>query len=139
MDEKKQLQVKLDSLKSDLVKESEGEWIDIPDWPGVAFFSRAFTYGPYTDERDEEWPKVKAGFAGSPVPQKVRQAFFGKLYAKHLLLNWRGLDTPYTPELAAQLLPDEEWRKVYAAAEYVASKVGDRAVEYVGAAEKNSA
>lgn len=133
------MSVKLSSLKADFEREAKGDWIDYPDWPGVAFKVSSLHLPAYQTARDIAYKRLNKAYSGVTVPQTVMSAEMGKLYAKHILHDWRGLDESFSPERALEILTDPEYRNVVAAVEYCAAKVSEVAVEFVEDEAKNSA
>jgi hypothetical protein len=131
--------VKLASLKADLQREEKGDWIEYPDWPGVEFNVSSLHLPAYTVERGLMFQRLGRIYKKKPIPPHVLSTEMGKLYHKHILHGWRGLDVEYTHELAGQILADPEYRNVVAAIEWCAAKVSDVEVEFVEDQEKNSA
>lgn len=130
--------VKLSSLKADLTREEKGDWIQYPDWPGVEFKVSSLHLPAYTVARDLMYQRLARIYKSKPIPSRVRTTELGKLYQKHILHGWRGLDVEYTRQVAAEILPDPEYRNIVAAVEWCAAKVSDVDIEFVEAAEKNS-
>jgi len=130
--------IKLASLKADLAREASGDWIEFPDWPGVEFNVSSLLLPTYRVERDLMAQRLSRRHKGKPVPPNEMTTELGKLYAKHILHGWRGLDEPYTAERASEILADPEYRNVVAAIEYCAAKVSEVDVEFVDDQEKNS-
>lgn len=130
--------IKLSSLKADLARESAGDWVEFPDWPGVEFKVSSLLLPAYTVARDLLMQKLSRQAKGKPVARDVLTTELGKLYAKHILHDWRGLDVDYSPETAAEVLADPEYRAVVAAIEWCAAKVSDIEAEFVEEAGKNS-
>jgi hypothetical protein len=60
------------------------------------------------------------------------------LAVEHLLLGWRGLDVEFTEDVAKEILTDESYRRVRNSVYLAATKVGQRDLEFVEAAGKNS-
>jgi len=132
--------LKLSSLKADRAREIEGEWIDAPELgEGVAFHVSSLHKPDYQTARDLLLQSFARDYKGKPVPPDVRDAAFGKLYAEHILHDWRGFDVGYTAELARETLSDPDHRRVINAVEACAAKVGVRDAEFVEVAAKNSA
>jgi hypothetical protein len=129
--------VKLASLKSDLEREEAGDWIDYPDWPGVAFNVSSLHKPAYVMARDVLLQRLARQHKGKPVPVTVSSPKIGKLYAEHLLHGWRGLDVPYSPEVAMETLSDPAFRSIVNAVEYCAQQVSVIDAEWVEDAEKN--
>lgn len=130
--------VKLSSLKADLAREAKGDWIEYDEWPGVAFNVSSLHLPAYTVARDIMLKRLARTYKNKPVPREVMSAEVGRLYEKHILHDWRGLDVAYSPEVAAEILTNPEYRNVVAAVEWCAAKVSDVEVEFVEDAEKNS-
>lgn len=130
--------VKLSSLKADLDREAKGDWIEFPDWPGVAFNVSSLLIPQYTTARDMLLQRLARQHKGKPVPRETATTEIGKLYAKHILHGWRGLDVEYSPEKAAEILADPQFRNVVAAVEYCAGQVSQVDIEFVEEESKNS-
>lgn len=138
--------VKLASLKADLKREAEGDWVAFPDWPGVEFNVSSLHLPAYQAARDDLLMRVaRQASQAKPKPGEAASAKLdmkvelGKLYAEHLLHGWRGLDVDYSPERARDVLGDPEYRNVVAAVEWCAGKISEVNVEFVEAEAKNSA
>lgn len=123
--------VKLASLKADLKREAKGDWIDSPDWEGVSFNVSSLHLPAYQIARDLLFQRLARKYKGSPIPKDVLSVEMGKLYCKHILHDWRGLDVEFTPEVAAEILTDPEYRNVIAAVEFCAAKVSEIEAEFV--------
>lgn len=130
--------LKLDSLKTDIQKERTGDWIDFPDWPGVAFQVKSIEDPSFRIARDMLIRKLSRKHRGKPIPPDEFQAETGALFHKHILLGWRGLDTEFSDEIALEVLTDPAYRKVFAAVDWCANQVGDSEAEFVEDAAKNS-
>lgn len=131
--------IKLSSTKVDLQREETGDWIAIPDpdWDGVRFRVRSLNYPPYTAARDKLYKRWGKAYQGQPIPQQLRTTEFGKLFARHILLDWEGFDEAYTPNLAAERLADPAYRELVSKVEWAAAKLGEAEVEQVEEAAKN--
>lgn len=130
--------IKLASLKADLAKEAEGEWIDYPDWPGVAFNVRSLNASAYTTARDIMIQRLQRKYSRKTPPEAVMIEEAGKVYCKHVLFGWRGLDVEYTPEMALEVMTDPAYRAVVAAVEWCAGQVAKLDVEFIEDATPNS-
>lgn len=135
--------VKLSSLKADLAREEKGDWVDFPDWPGVSFNVSSLHLPAYQTARDQliQIAARKAKIKVKPGEKKEPFNFtteLGKLYAKHILHGWRGLDIDYSPEFAREILADLEYRNVIAAVEWCAGKISEIDVEFIEDEVKNS-
>lgn len=131
--------VKLSSLKADLAREEKGDWIEFPDWPGVEFNVSSLHLPAYQTARDLLFKRLARQYKKTPAPAVVLTTEIGKLYAKHILHGWRGLDVDYSPERAAEILSDPEYRNVVAAVEYCAGRVSETDIEFIEDEVGNSA
>lgn len=123
--------VKLESLKADLAKEAAGDWIDYPDWPGVAFNVRSLNAPAYATARDIMIQRMRRKYPRKAPPTDEMITEAGKLYCKHILFGWRGLDVEYTPEKALEVMTDPAYRAVVAAVEWCGNQVAQLDVEFV--------
>ncbi len=123
--------VKLSSLAVDLVLEEKGDWIDFPEWPGVAFNVSSIHKHAYAAARDLALSRLARKYKGQPIPAEERAKVVGALYARHLLHGWRGLDVEYSPEVALSTLRDPAFRQVVNAIEWCANQVGQSEAEYL--------
>lgn len=130
--------IKLSSLKANLDREEKGDWVEFPDWPGVEFNVSSLLIPQYTTARDLLIQRLLRQSKGKPIPRETYNVEIGKLFAKHILHGWRGLDAAYSPEKAEEILTDPEYRNVVAAIEYCAGRVSELDVEFVEDAGKNS-
>jgi hypothetical protein len=130
--------VKLSSLRADLKREEDGDWVEYPDWTGVRFKVSSLNKPAYTIARDLLLQKVARKSKGKPQDRNKLTPEFGRLYADHILHDWEGFDEPYSPDLARQYLTNPEFRDLVAAVEWCASKVGETDVEFLEDAGKNS-
>ncbi len=128
----------LSSLKTNLQKEREGDWIPAPDVaPDVKFHVRSVNYPAYTVARDEALQKLSKKYDGERIPDDVLAKENGELLATYLLLGWAGLDEEYSPDLALEVLTDESHRAMRNGVLLAATKVGRHEVEFIGTAAKN--
>jgi hypothetical protein len=130
--------VKLASVKANLERETKGDWVEYPDWPGVAFNVSSLLHTAYRIERDLLGQRLARQYKQKPIPPDVSTTEIGKLFAKHILHGWRGFDEEYSKERAAEMLVDPQWRKLVAAIEYCAAQISDDEVEFVEDTVKNS-
>lgn len=131
--------VKLESLKANLQKERDGDWV--PDkliGPDVAFLVRSTNYAPFRIARDAVNAKLQRKYKDEPVPDEVSAKAYGELAVEHLLLDWRGIDVEFTPEVASEVLTDEAYRSFRSAVYFAATKSGQGEIEFVEETIKNS-
>lgn len=124
--------VKFASLAADTSKEQAGDWIDVPDLPGVALKVKSFNDPKYRTQRDLLVQRLarKQG-KNKPNAAEETEAAFGKLYAELILMDWRGFDVPYSPEAARDALTDPAFRDLRRYVEQAATQVGAVEVEFV--------
>lgn len=125
------MSVKFSSLAADTAKESEGDWQEIPDLPGVSLKVRSFNFPAYRVARDLLLQRMARKFGRKPAPADESEAEFGRLYAQHILLGWSGFDVEYTPEVARDALTNPAFRDLRRHVEYAASQVGASEVEFL--------
>ncbi len=130
--------VKLNSIKADLTRETKGDWVEYPDWPGVSFNVSSLLLPAYRIDRELLGQRLSRQYKGKPIPPEVATTEVGKLYHKHILHGWRGFDVEYSRDAAGEMLPDPEYRNLVAAIEWCSAKVSDVDVEFIEDAAKNS-
>jgi hypothetical protein len=130
--------VKLSSLKADLEREEKGDWVEHPDWEGVAFKVSSLLLPKFQTKRSLLYQRWGRTYKNKPVPRDVMSAEMGGLYADLILHDWRGLDEAYSPERAREILTDPSYRNIVAAIEYCAAKLSDVDVEFVDTELGNS-
>jgi|GEM_PF-1073219 len=133
--------IRLESLRSDGDKETGGDWVAVPELPGVELKVRSFNYPPYRIARDQLMAKIVRKYKRVKSVERDAEAErgFGELYATHILLDWRGLDIDYTPARALEEMTHPQARVLRAAVEYCANIVGEPDIEFLEDAAKNSA
>lgn len=130
--------VRLKSLASDLQREEKGDWVEYPQWEGVAFLVSSSLKPAYATARDLLLQKMARKYKGAAAPREEVVREFGKLACNHLLHGWRGLDEEYSPERAIEVLCDPAYREVANAVIWCAEQIGRVEVEFVEEAAKNS-
>lgn len=136
--------IKLSSIKADPVRETEGDWQDIPDLPGLRLKVRSLEFTQYRVARDLLTQKLIRKYGRKPIPPDVQTKEFGRLYADHILLDWEGIaddvgaSIPYSRDAAHEYLSDPDFRKLTAAVEWAAQQVGESEIEFLEEAAKNS-
>jgi hypothetical protein len=127
----KQMAVKFGSLRADVAKEQQGDWVDVPDLPGVSLKVKSFNDPAYRVQRDLLVQRMARKHGKKSAAPEEMESAFGKLYADYILLDWRGFDEPYTAELARGALTDPAYRDLRRYVESAASQVGTTDVEFV--------
>ena len=128
---------KLDSLKSNVELEVEGDWIDVPELPGVSLQVRSINYPGYQTALSLVVQRLTRKYGRKPVPPQVNDREMGRLYHEHILVNWRGFDVEYSAEVAESALTDPAHRDLRRHVQWAASQVGVAEVDYVEDAKGN--
>lgn len=145
--------IKLASLATDIAAEREGTWVEPKEWPGlnpdrpgemtqlpgVSFLVRSTNYPAYVTARQAELERLKSVYPDDKVPPEEAARIEGRLAVEHLLLGWKGFDITYSTDAVGVILAAEEHRVLRTMIFWCAGRVGKRQVEFVEAAEKNSA
>lgn len=134
--------IKLESLRADERKINDGTWVEIPDLPDgdggvVAFLVRGASCAEYQAAlSDLQRRQVQKYRSLDAVPPDIRNRDSARLIAKHLMLDWRGFDEPFSRELAEEMLmaPGEFVGHV----SYAITQVQRTEAEFVEDAAKNS-
>ncbi len=130
--------IKLASLRTNLSREENGDWVDYPDWPGVAFNVSSLRKPAYAAAHQLLQQRYQRIYKGKPIPRSEDAEHLGKLICKHLLHDWRGIEESYSPELALELLTSEEcYDTILSAVLWCAAKVSELQIEFVEDAAKN--
>lgn len=131
--------ISLNSIRANLTRETDGDWVEIFSLPGVALKARGYSYGPFQAAMSvvrARWIRSYGSVEGTP--NHVASRDLGRLYAQHLLLDWRGFDEPFNPATIVDLLTDPEMRELRQAISYAAEKVAETETVFVEDAVKNS-
>lgn len=137
------MSLKLNSIKADLAKESEGDWVAIPEWPGVRFKVRSIHCKDYLNAREMKVQGLVKALGRLPTSSEL-EPHIGKLVSAFLLLDWDGLlddndkPLPYSAERARELLGDPAMRELVQQVIWAANRIGTRDAEFVADAVKNS-
>lgn len=130
--------VKIKSLAADRTREREGEWVAIVDLPGVELKVRSINYPAFDLAMKNEQQRLFRKYGRKPIPDEVSIALNGKLYAEHLLLDWRGFDETFSTDLAHELLTDVAYRDLVGHVLWASMQVGRVETEFVELAVGNS-
>lgn len=130
--------IKLASLMANVEREEKGDWVPYPDWPGVEFNVSSVHSPAFKTAHMMMNQRFARIYKGKPVPADKMQEELGKLYCKHILHGWRGIDEAYSPELALETLCDLKGREILEAVSWCSSKISELQVEFVEEAAKNS-
>lgn len=131
--------IKLSSIKTNPAAELEGDYISIPEWPGVSLGVRSLEIPAYKIALDILVQRFARKYKGANAPPAVRDAEVGKLLGQHILFGWEGFEEEYTQESAIELLGSPEGRNLVKQTLWAASQVGETEVEFIADETKNSA
>lgn len=131
--------IKIASIKNNVEIESTGQYIDIPEWPGVSLGVRSTALPAYQLALDVLVQEFNRKYKGKNAPPSVRDSRVGQLLATHILYDWKGFDEPYSAEFAADLMTSPEGRELVKQTLWAAGQVGETEIEFVKVTTKNFA
>lgn len=124
--------MKLSALKANIEREEAGDWVEIPDFDGVSLKVRSLASTAYSMALSVVTQKFARKYGQRPIPPEESQKENGKLLARHILLDWKGLvaddgKTPiaYSAELAEEVLTNPEFRLLANAVVWAAQRITD--------------
>lgn len=131
--------VRMSSIMTDVEAQDGGGWVAIPNMEPARLRVRSLDFPRYKAALARHQTVHQRKHKGVPSEKALREDYEarGLLLAEHILLGWEGFDEAYTPELAAERLPDRAWRQLRDFVLYAASEVGEQAAEFIKATEKN--
>ena len=129
--------LKLNSIKVDVSAEHAGQYIEIPEWPGVSLGVRSIEYGPYKMAWEQLVQKYARRYKGRSAPAEVRDADVGKLLATHILFDWKGIEPEYTAEYAEEFLGNTSGRELAKQVLWASGKAAEVEAEFTDDAVKN--
>jgi hypothetical protein len=129
--------IKFDSIKSNTAKERDGDYIDIPEWPGVKLGVRSLELPAYKIAVDQLVQRYARRYKGKNAPPDVRDSDLGKLLAEHILFDWSGFDQEYSAEFALDMMGSSEGRELVKQVIWAAAQVAEIEVEFVNDTAKN--
>jgi hypothetical protein len=130
--------LKLSSLRADLKRQHDGDWVSYPEWPGVRFNVSAFSSPGYRKASEELAKKLAKKYEDERPSDAEMHKLNGALIAEHILHDWEGIDEEYSEELAYDRLTNQEFEVLNNAVVWCARKLAQVNAEFVGQAEKNS-
>ena len=116
---------------------SDSEWVDLVDVPGASLEVRSLDFPAYVMARSVLLQKFSRKYGRKPIPIEILTPALGKLYAEHILLNWKGFDVPFSKEESMARLTDWSWRKFFAQVEWAAGTLSDINAEFTEETIKN--
>ena len=130
---------KLSSLKSNLQREADGDWVPTTFFPEteIRYQVRSLNYAPYRTARNLAEAKLNRKYGFGRIPPEEMTKMKGRLLAQHILLGWSGFDVEYTKDVALTTLADPEYRDVVNDIETSEQQLVNSEVEFTEAAEKN--
>jgi hypothetical protein len=131
--------IKFSSIKKNVDAERNGEFIEIPEWPGVKLGVRSLELPAYKLALDQLVQRYARKYKGKNAPPEVRDSDVGKLLAEHILFGWSGFDEEYDAQTALDTMSAAEGRDLVKQTLWAAAQVGESDVEFIADATKNSA
>lgn len=140
--------LKLSSLKSNLKRQFDGDWVDYPIWPGVRFNVSSSKSPDYQAASRKTAERFAKKYKGEDIPIDELSEANAKDVANHLLHGWDGLDESYSEELALARMTEIEfdgdeplglaYESLIDAVLWCANKLARVDAEYIADVEKNS-
>jgi hypothetical protein len=135
---KNRMTLKLSSLAIDVKRETDGEWFDIAQFPGLRLKLRGFGYGPYLKAKSIVEGRWVRKYGRDPVPPEIQYRENGKLYSDFILVGWDGLDEAYSQDRGLEILQDPGYRWLHDEIRFYAGKIAEVDAEFVEDSAKNS-
>ncbi len=129
--------LKLDSIAADTELERAGQYIEIPGWEGVSLGVRSIELPAYKIAFEQTVERLARKHNGKPVPPEDRETEAGKLLAKHILFDWKGISPEYSAESASEFLSSPRGRHLANKVLWAARQVAKVEEEYEEQAVKN--
>jgi hypothetical protein len=99
--------IKLKSLRNDVAKEREGEWVPSRAFPGAEFLVKSTNCPEYVASRQEEMRRIQEMYRDkAKLDQDQVHIDEAKSVCRHLLRGWKGFDTEYSEDIALAELMD---------------------------------
>lgn len=136
--------LKLSSIRRDATRDNEGEWQDIPEWPGVKIKARSINSKDYQIAREMLVQKLMRTLGRAPTSPEM-EPMLGKIVATHLLRGWEGIAgdddalIEYSAKVGLETLGDPDMNALEQQVIWAAMRTGDRDAEFTADAVKNSA
>ena len=121
--------IKLKSLMIDADAQQNGGWVESITWPNVAYRVKSTKLEPFEEARETSRRRLMQRHENK-IPDEVAVASLGSLLARHLLLDWKGFDIPYSPEAAADILGDAAFGQLIDDVLHAANRVGLPKIEF---------
>lgn len=137
MTAKPKQKLKLASIKADLKRQREGDWVDYPAWPGVRFNVSAFSSPAYQIAARKLAEKLAKLHGTEAIPPDELHAENGALLAEHILHGWEGIDVDYSADVAMTMLTDPAYEALNNAVRVCAVKLEEIKAEFIKDAVKN--
>ena len=90
----------LSSIRADLKKEEEGEWIESDLLKGVSFKVRSPQCDRFQVANSAMMRELSQKYKDAVPPPSEIDARIGKLYAEHILIDWKGIVDDEGKEIA---------------------------------------
>lgn len=134
--------MKLSSIQTNV--SDDGDWVEIPEWPGVRLKVRSINSKDYQVGRQFLVQKLTRRLGRQPTNPEMEPEL-GRLVAKHLLRGWEGIDDDagkpleFTPVTGTEYLTNAAYAELEGQVIWAASVVGASTAQFSEDAIKNSA
>lgn len=136
--------MKLSSVEIDVDKESQGDWIESPEFPGVWAKVRSIRNPDFRRAYQQEMRKARRRYGNQPIPIEVEDRIMARLMVDHVIIDVTGLeddqDKPiqYDRQTGLEWLGDPKYRPIADFLSWAASTVGESLDEEMEDDAKNS-
>jgi len=136
--------MKLTDIAVDLEREEQGDWVEIPDLPGVSLKVRSLYNKDFQQAHQLMARKLNRRYGNRPVPLDVQTQSYARILAENVLIDWSGISdeneqaVEYSAELGREVLAEPQYRKLADAVTWAAGFVGDQEIEELEESGKNS-
>lgn len=136
--------MKLNELKVDAERESNGDWVESPTWPGVRVHVRSIHNPDYRRALQLQVQKIRRKYGNEPTPPEVQDKMMADLFVEHIINDIQGLeddnDKPiqYDKDFGRKVMSDPEYRRLADFVSWAAGVVGEDETEELEADVGNS-
>jgi len=136
--------MQLNQIAVDVEREEKGDWVEVPDLPGVSLKVRSLYNKDYQHAQQVAARKMARRYGKQPIPPDVQTKTYARLLSDHVLLDWSGITdengdaVSYSVEFGRDVLADPQYRRLADAVAWAAGVVGEQDVEDLEDDAKNS-
>jgi hypothetical protein len=130
--------LKLSSLRVDIKREREGEWVTSKQFEGISYQVRSTNSPEYVSAQQKSLRAIQVLIRDNkPIDQDKLHADEARIVVQYLLLAWKGLDEEFSEEVALTELVEPAARPLLNDIIECASRVGRNELEYIEQDAKN--